>query len=177
MSDPGAGGEAAHAPQRRPLLLRVLRAPVVAAAVLGVLAYAGAAVLTVADIVGRRFGMPVDGVVDLVQLGVLSGAWLVIPYAFLVGAHVGVDLLIESFPQRLKRTLRIAAALVAAVLLGLMLQACWDAFQQQVAFGDRSQQLGIPIFWYWIPLLVGVALSIVSALITIIDPPAPGPAH
>lgn len=177
MSDPAAGSEAAHAPRRRPIALRVLRAPVQAAALLGVLAYAAAAILTVADIVGRRFGAPVDGVVDLVQLGVLSGAWLVIPYAFLVGAHVGVDLLVELFPRRLKRTLRIATALVAAGLLGLMLQACWDAFQQQVTFGDRSQQLGIPIFWYWVPLLVGVALSIVSALITIVDPPAPGPAH
>ncbi|WP_207457387.1 TRAP transporter small permease subunit [Azospirillum sp. SYSU D00513] len=152
-------------------LVQSLRALIVGAAVLGVLAYAAAALVTVADVVGRQMAAPIPGVVDLVQLFVLGGAWLVIPYAFLTGAHVGVDLLVESFPDAVGRGLRAVASVAAAGLLALMLVHCYEAFQQQLMFGDRSQQLGIPIIWYWVPLLAGMALSIIAALLTIFTAP------
>lgn len=154
--------------------LRLLRGLLTAAAAAGVLAYAAAALLTVVDVVGRRAGFPLLGVIDLVQLFVLGGAWLVIPYAFLVGAHVGVDLLVDALPGRLTRVVRAVGSLAAAGLLVLILRACLGAFEQQLLFGDRSQQLGIPIVWYWVPLLTGVALSVVAALLTVVDPPATG---
>lgn len=149
--------------------MRVLRRLIAAAAGVGVAAYAAAMLLTVADVVGRRFGAPIVGVIDLVQLAVLAGAWLVIPYAFLVGAHVGIDLLVEHAPARLARVLRAVAGLAGAVLVGLVLWGSLGAARQQMTFGDVSQQLGIPIVWYWAPLLAGAALSIVAALVTIAD--------
>ena len=157
--------------RQRSLLMRAPRALVTAAAALGFAAYVAAALLTVGDILGRRFGAPVPGVVDLVQLCVVAGAWLVIPFAFLTGAHVGVDLLVDAMPKPLRRLFRLIASLAAILLLGLILTNCYATFQQQLMFGDRSQQLGIPIVWYWVPLLVGVALSIIAAFLTIFDPP------
>jgi TRAP-type C4-dicarboxylate transport system permease small subunit len=106
--------------------------------------------------------------VDLVQLFVLGGAWLVIPYAFMTGAHVGVDLVVETLPPAVQRTMRAVASLAACALLGLILMESYKAFQMQILFGDRSQQLGIPILYYWVPLLIGVALSIVAALLTLV---------
>lgn len=147
------------------LALRVL---VTVSAVVGVLGYAAAALLTVGDVIGRQVGLPIPGIVDLVQLFILGGAWLVIPYAFMTGAHVGVDLLVEAFPRFIERPLRAVASLAAIGLLGLMLMSCYDTFQQQIMFGDRSQQLGIPILYYWIPLLLGIVLSIIAAAMTLI---------
>lgn len=152
-------------------VLHALRALVTVSAVTGVAAYAAAALFTVGDVIGRQIGMPIPGVIDLVQLCVLGGAWLVIPYAFLTGAHVGVDLLVDSFPRALEKLLRVIAGLAAIALLGLMFNYCYDTFQQKLMFGDRSQQLGIPIFYFWIPLLYGVALSIVAAALAIIPTP------
>lgn len=152
--------------------LRALRALVTVSAAVGVAAYAAAALLTVGDVIGRQVGLPIPGMVDLVQLCVLGGAWLVIPYAFLTGAHVGVDLLVESFPRVARQLLRVLAGLAAMGLLALMLLYCFEAFQQQLMFGDRSQQLGIPIFYYWMPLLFGVALSIVAAALAMLPQPA-----
>lgn len=155
--------------------LRLLRMTITLGAMLGVLAYAAAALLTVADVLGRRIGLPIVGVVDLVQLFVLSGAWLAIPYAFLVGAHVGVDVLVEAFSSRWQRAVRIVASLVAVGFLSLMLVKCVDSFRQQMLFGDSSQQLGIPIVWYWVPLLIGICLSILAAALTIVAPPTDEP--
>lgn len=152
-------------------VLQPLRALVIVSAATGVAAYAAAALFTVGDVVGRQIGMPIPGVVDLVQLCVVGGAWLVIPYAFLTGAHVGVDLLVESFPRVLETLLRTIAGLAAIALLTLMFNYCYETFQQKLMFGDRSQQLGIPIFYFWIPLLYGVALSIVAAALAIIPTP------
>lgn len=157
--------------------MRALRLLIAAGAGLGVACYAAAMFLTVADVVGRRFGAPILGVIDLVQLAVLAGCWLVIPYAFLAGAHVGVDLVVDHLPGRLTRAFRALAGLAGAALVGLILWGSWGAAQQQMMFGDVSQQLGIPIVYYWAPLLAGAALSVVAALVTVADALAGHPDH
>jgi TRAP-type C4-dicarboxylate transport system permease small subunit len=133
-------------------------------AALGVSAYAAAALVTVADIVGRRFGYAVNGVVDIVQLCVTAGTWFVIPWAFLAGAHVSVELFVERLPARARRALAVLAALLAAATLVLMLRYGWDAFAIQSRLGDRSQQLGIPIAFYWWPLLAGQAACLLALI-------------
>lgn len=138
-------------------------------ATLGVLAYAGAALVTVADILGRTIGLPIDGVVDLVQLFVMTGAWLVMPYAFMVGAHVGVDFVLDALPRAPALLFHGFAALVAFVLIALMLWQGIETFKVRTMFGDKSQQLGIPIAWYWYPLLVGLAASLVGVLVAFAD--------
>lgn len=145
------------------------RAVVSGLAALGVLAYAGAALVTVADVLGRRVGLPIEGVVDLVQLFVVTGAWLVMPYAFMAGAHVSVDFVLNLLPAALAAPLRILAALVALALVGLMLWYGVETFKVRTMFGDRSQQLGIPVAWYWYPLLLGLAVSLLGVLIHLFD--------
>ena len=129
----------------------------------GVLAYCAAALVSVADVLGRRVGLPVVGVVDLVQMFVIAGAWLSIPWGFTAGAHVGVDFLLDQMPSRLSRGLRLVAALAAMGLMALVLWKCWHTFGMQMMMGDRSQQLGIPIAFYWLPLLVGAAAAMLAA--------------
>ena len=140
---------------------------------LGVAAYAAAAVVTVADILGRRFGLPIDGVVDIVQLCIMTGAWFVIPWAFVSGAHVSVDFVQARMPEILGRLVEILAALLAGGLLILMLRYGYDAASIQRMLGDRSQQLGIPIVWYWAPQLLGqgvAVLALVSVLVRLAWP-------
>ncbi len=137
------------------------------AALLGVLALLGAMVITVADIVLRPLGSAVPGVIDLVQLTIMTAAFLTIPYTFMSDGHVSVDLLVQNLPPRLAALLRLLAAVLATGLLALMLRHGWNSAWQQQAFGDVSQTIGIPLFWYWAPLLAGLALSAVATLLLI----------
>ncbi|WBU59957.1 TRAP transporter small permease [Paracoccus albus] len=146
------------------MLLRRIDGVIELLAALGVLAYCAAALVSVADVIGRRIGTPVPGVVDLVQLFILGGAWLSIPWGFSIGAHVGVDFLIEKLPAGVQRTLRGLAATAAAALMALILWKCIGTYQMQVMLGDKSQQLGIPISLYWLPLLLGVAASMLALI-------------
>ena len=157
--------------------VRVLRRLVGLLAALGVAAYGAAAVVTVADVVGRRIGLPVDGVVDLVQLFVMAGAWLVMPFAFMTGAHVGVDFLVDRMPRVPEVALRALAMATAAVLLALMLVYGWQTAGMRMMFGDRSQQLGIPIVWYWAPMLAGLGLSVLGAVLGFLAVLRPEPAE
>lgn len=139
-------------------------------AALGVAAYGCAALVTVADVVGRLIGFPVQGVVDLVQLFIVAGAWLVMPYAFLTGAHVGVDFLLKMIPSAIRGALRVFSAGAALVLTGLMLWYGFETFVVRASYGDSSQQLGIPMEWYWYPMLLGLAVSLLAILLQTLAP-------
>lgn len=142
--------------------MRWLDRAIEALAALGVIAYGLAAIVTVADILGRVVGLAVAGVVDIVQLFVLAGAWFVIPWAFVAGAHVGVEFVVDALPAALGRLIRAFAALLAGGLLILMLRYGHDAFQTQKMLGDTSQQLGIPIMYFWWPVLIGQAAAVAA---------------
>ncbi|MFX4295930.1 TRAP transporter small permease [Pseudosulfitobacter pseudonitzschiae] len=146
-------------------LAKLARGLINAFAMLGVIAYGAAALVTVADIIGRRFGLPVEGVVDLVQLFVVTGAWLVLPFAFLTAAHVSVDFVLDLLPHAFVVPLKILGTVLSLGLLGLMLQQGYTTFLTRTMFGDTSQQLGIPIAWYWYPLLVGMTVSLLAVLL------------
>jgi TRAP-type C4-dicarboxylate transport system permease small subunit len=138
------------------------RALVKALAALGVAAYGLAALVTVADVMGRKLGYPVKGVVDLVQLFVVTGAWLVMPFAFMATAHVSVDFVIMKLPRTAVVPLRFMATALGVCLVGLMLWQGYLTFLTRTMFGDTSQQLGIPVAWYWYPLLIGLSMSLLA---------------
>ncbi|MFV0385563.1 TRAP transporter small permease [Paracoccus sp. (in: a-proteobacteria)] len=148
-------------------VIRALTRVIGAAAALGVVAYGAAAVATVADVLGRVVGIPVSGVVEMVQLGVMAGTWLVIPFAFLSGAHVGVDFVFNAMPRPVQVVLAVIIAMGSVVLVWLMLRYGFDTFRMRTMFGDKSQQLGIPIAVFWYPLLAGLCLSLVAILLNV----------
>ncbi|MGA8050885.1 MAG: TRAP transporter small permease subunit [Burkholderiales bacterium] len=136
------------------------------------LAYAGMALLCAAmlvlivDIATRRtLGFSILGTIDLTQLGVMGCVFLAMPLAFLRGTHVGVEFLTDRLPPPLLRTLKFACGIVGALF---MLALAWYGLAQariQLAQGDQSVTLGIPMILYWAPLLVGSFASAATAAI------------
>lgn len=126
-----------------------------------------AVVLVVAaDILLRRsVGFTIPGTVDLVQLGVMASFFLALPSAFLHGANVGVDFITDPLPAR---GLALIKALCALLGTGFMAAVTWYCAGQawlQVEQGDKSQTIGIPIAFYWGPLLAGCLLSVTTGLL------------
>ena len=136
-----------------------------AAALFGMTALFAAGLVTVADVVLRFFGGAVPGAVDLVQLFIMTAVFSAIPFAFFRDGHVAVDLLTQAFPPRVQAFLSLVTALLALVLMALIVFYGWQSAAMQMMFGDVSQNLGVPMIWYWAPLLGGSALSILACLI------------
>ena len=129
-------------------------------ALLGTAAFLVAVGLTVTDIALRSVsGLTVHGLTDIVTLCTMVGAMLAIPYGFATDQHVSIDVFTTRMPAGLQRGLRVFAALLAFAFLG---GAFWYAIAQMMTaytYGDRSQSIGIPMVWYWLPLLLGLGAA------------------
>lgn len=143
------------------------------------LAYTGAGLLLAAmlllmvDIATRKsIGFSILGIIDLTQLGVMGCVFLAMPLAFVRGTHVGVEFVTDALPAPLLRLVKLAAGLLGAAF---MLAVFWYGLEQakiQLAQGDRSVTLGLPMILYWAPLLVGSLGSAAAALVAAFVPGA-----
>jgi TRAP-type C4-dicarboxylate transport system permease small subunit len=134
-------------------------------AALGIAALAVAIGLVVVDVIWRRIGaQSLIGAVDLTQLCVMAAAFLSIPYAFMRGAHVTVDLFASRFGPGATRALDAMGAALSAGLVGFLLYLSWGRAMEQLRYGDVSQDLAIPMIAYWGFVLVGFALAASAAL-------------
>ncbi|MEM8836605.1 MAG: TRAP transporter small permease [Pseudomonadota bacterium] len=135
-------------------------------AMLGIFALIVAIAVVVGDIVWRRIGgASFIGSVDLTQLSVMIAVSWSIPYAFSVGAHVSVDLLTQSLSARTNRILDCIASLLCALITGFL---CWLSFgraREIQSYGDVSQDLAIPMIWFWASLVLGLGLSVIVCLV------------
>ena len=131
----------------------------------GTLAFLVAVMLTVTDIVLRTVSTyTVQGLTDIVSLCTMIGAMLAIPYGFAIDQHVAIDVFTMRMPRAVQHWLRLASYFLAAAFLGAVF---WFSVEQMLTvyeYGDRSQSIGIPMVWYWLPLLVGLAISVVVSL-------------
>lgn len=134
-------------------------------AVTGIACLMAAIAIVVVDILFRRtLGWTVLGTVDLTQLCVMAAAFGSIPYAFLKDGHVRVELATTALPRRLRAGLDALAALGGALLLGGLAWLAWGQMLLRWDYGDRSQDLGIPMVIYWGLLIGGCGLSVLATL-------------
>jgi TRAP-type C4-dicarboxylate transport system permease small subunit len=119
------------------------------------------AALNVGDISTRRvINLNISGMVDITQLMVMACAFLCIPYTFAREANIDVDFIHVKLPERLRALLM---ALWNACGAGFMALVTWYAgvaALQALTNGDKSNTIGIPMTWYWAPLLVGCAAAV-----------------
>jgi TRAP-type C4-dicarboxylate transport system permease small subunit len=148
------------------------RLEVLADRALGWVAYAGVLALMLAvavlivDIATRKsIGFSILGMVDINQLAQMACVFLVLPLAFLRESHITVDFITDRLPARWRAAIEALSALLGAALLAAIL---WNSVGQaliQLRQGDKSQTLGIPMIWYWAPLVAGTALSMLAVLL------------
>lgn len=132
----------------------------------GMLLLLGAVFATTADIFARKlFDYTYQGTIDIVQLCVLSAAFLSIPYAFISRSHVAVAVFTDRFGARGRAAISSLAALLATVIMAAFSWFGFHHASMQMEYGDVSQTIGIPIVWYWSPVIYGCALSSLISLV------------
>lgn len=148
------------------LLFRAAQVAAAWAAKAGALCALTAGSVTCLDIVIRNFGgQGILGTVDITQMLIMATAFLTIPYGFVSDSHVSVEIGVERLPFRLQAFCKMLAALLGAAL---MLAIGWYGIGQFLTvgmMGDRSQTIGLPMVWYWYPLLAGSFFSFAVALV------------
>lgn len=131
-------------------------------AVLGALSLGCVALITVVDVGIRPFGRGILGVVDYVQLFVIAGVFLAMPYTFLDDGHVRVQVVIDLLPVRIRKALLIVVTIVTLVFLSLLVFRTYGSFVDVAARRDRTLNIALPMTWFWTPMLIGFSLSIIA---------------
>lgn len=129
-------------------------------ACLGMIALCCAALITVIDILLRKLaGSGIFGTIDLVQLCIITAAYLAIPFTFLKGGHVSVTALSDYFPAFLQGFCKLLAMILATILMSMIAYYGFLQAETQSEYGDLSMNLGLPMMYYWIPMIWGCVLA------------------
>ena len=115
--------------------------------VVGALALFCMAVLTCVDIVGRLFGHPIFGSIELVSfLGVIAIACS-LPFAHLEKGHIGVEIFIRKLPRKRRNQIGFITEFLAFILFSIV---SWRMFLFSFKLresGELSMNLQLPEYW------------------------------
>jgi TRAP-type C4-dicarboxylate transport system permease small subunit len=125
--------------------------------------------LTVADIVSRAFfRYPIQGMLELVELGLACTIFLALPAVFLRDEHLVVDVVDHFTRPAVVRVLDLAGAVISLAVLVVMAWQMVPLARLMHEFGDVTSDLSIPKIYYWAPVLVGVVASALATLAFIV---------
>jgi TRAP-type C4-dicarboxylate transport system permease small subunit len=121
--------------------------------------------LTVADVALRAtFNLPIRGVYDLVELLLAGTFFLAMPAVFLRDENILVNAIDDLTPRAvpvLKRIAELFALVIFTVIAWQGVIAARDTY----LFNDVTSDLGLPRYWHWIVLLIGVIGSAIAAAV------------
>lgn len=138
---------------------------------LAALAVAGMMTITVVDVILRAaLNYPIRGTLEIVELLLAASFFLALPAIFLRDENIVVDIIDQRSSSAFVRTLKRISALASAVLLAILLWQGWISAKDTLEFNDVTADLSIPRIYYWIPVLAGIAGSIVAALMMMFEP-------
>lgn len=80
---------------------------------------------------------------------------------FRKGIHVGVDLLINSLPEKGKRILQIYINVLAGIFMVFLIKYGFDLVSFSVSTGQISPSLQVKTFWIYLAIPLGAILSMV----------------
>lgn len=136
----------------------------------GALALLGCVAMTVVDVTMRNFfSSAILGSVELTQLLVMWSAFLTIPLCFAYANHISVDFFVMGLGEKAQSVLQAVGTVLAALV---MAGYAWWAGEQamlQITAGEKTLTLGIPIGWFWLPLIFGTVLSLVCAVAVFVN--------
>lgn len=143
---------------------KVIAAALVAAASVALVFLMG---ITVADVVLRAMNPAwrLLGTLDYVEFSLDWVIFLAIPAALFRGELIVVDLLDNVVRTRILQKIGLALTFLALVAMGSqVIRPALAILEWQ----ERTFDLGILKFWYWMPIWIGLALSSVALLLELI---------
>lgn len=111
---------------------------------IGAVCLVGMMLLTCADVVGRAFGRPIFGAVEIV--GFLSTLTVVmaLPYTHQQKAHIGVELLVRLFSEKTQTIIELCTSILGLALMALITWRMADYAYKMQASGEVSISLELP---------------------------------
>lgn len=131
--------------------------------VLAAVALAGIAILILAQIVGRFFGVLVPGVNEAAAFLLAATTFLALAYSFRAGSHIRVSVVLHYLPPRLRWLADLLSVAIATALIGYFAWYTFKLVMDSVRFKEVSDGLlAIPLAIPQSAMLIGLVVLAVA---------------
>ena len=103
-----------------PIFLKIIKWISEKMKAIGAVCLVGMTFLTCADVVGRRLGHPIFGSVELVGYMAILAAAMALPYTHKVKGHIGVEILVRIFSERVQTIIDTCTSILSFLLFGIV---------------------------------------------------------
>lgn len=131
--------------------------------IIGAACLVGMTLLTCVDVVGRFFGHPVFGSVELVGFMATLAVALALPYTHQVKGHIGVEIVVRLFSERTQTIFDLCTTVFSLALMGIITWRMLIYAGTMKASGEVSMNLELPE--YLIIYIVSFCFLIFSLLL------------
>lgn len=146
----------------------MLRRLAVLFAIAGGLLACAVALMVVTSVSARALiGTPIQGDVELTQVGIALAIALCLPWAQLHGSNIIVDFFTNKASERTQRRLDAFGALLLALMVGVLAWRTAAGALQVHGAEETTMILGLPMWIAYAVLAPGLALTAVIALVQI----------
>ena len=102
--------------------------------------------LTCADVVGRFFGHPIFGSVEIVGFMAAISVAMALPYTHQARGHIGVEIVVRLFSDRTRKIIELTTNSLALLLFAVVTWRMALYTRTMKASGEVSMNLEIPAY-------------------------------
>ena len=112
--------------------------------IIGAACLVGMMLMTCADVVGRAFGHPIFGSVEIVGFMATLAVVMAMPYTHQVQGHIGVEIVVRLFSEKTQTVIDICTGLVSFILFAVVTWRMTVYANTMKASGEVSMNLELP---------------------------------
>lgn len=112
--------------------------------IVGATCLVGMTFLTCADVIGRLFGYPIFGSVEIVGFMATLAVVMALPYTHKVQGHIGVELLVRLFSEKTQTKIEICTGILSLALFAIVTWRLWIYGNTMKESGEVSMNLELP---------------------------------
>jgi TRAP-type C4-dicarboxylate transport system permease small subunit len=112
--------------------------------VIGAACLVGMMLLTCVDVVGRAFGHPIFGSVEIVGYMAILSVVMAMPYTHQVRGHIGVEIIVRLFSDKTQIIIDICTGIISLILFAIVTWRMTVYAHTMKESGEVSMNLELP---------------------------------
>lgn len=103
--------------------------------------------------------------VGVMVIAFVAGFFIALPAVTLKDEHVVVDMMDHLMGAGARRVLRWVGLVLTIVFLGVSFWQAIEPAMDKIRFDEHALSIDINKFWFWLPLLIGLALATIAGIL------------
>ena len=112
--------------------------------IIGAVCLVGMMLLTCADVIGRLFGHPIFGSVEIVGFMATLAVVMALPYTHKVEGHIGVEIFVRLLSEKTQTKIEICTGILSLALFAIVTWRMWVYASTMKQSGEVSMNLELP---------------------------------